>query len=52
MNSRSGRFFGVGFMIQDMARRRAESAADEADLEENALGHLGVEVHRRKCVWA
>ena len=27
--------------MQDTARRRAESAADEADLEENALGHLG-----------
>lgn len=28
------------FLFEDTARRRAESAADEADLQENALGHL------------
>lgn len=31
------------FMFEDTARRRAESAADEADLQENALGHLAAQ---------
>ena len=31
------------FILKDTARRRAESAADEADLQENALGHLAAQ---------
>ena len=30
-------------LFKDTARRRAESAADEADLQENALGHLAAQ---------